>query len=168
MQNVPTTPGTGSYGTGTGSGAGAMNSGLGRMEGDDVVCLVAVSSSNRLNEAIPVQIIESWLVLLRDRHVATLAIYGANDRDASSFWNKAIGLIKPPREAQRYKNSGAKPIKNTNLVGTRLLLNDTLEVVKSLEDYFTEAVKKAGEAKIWTEQPGTELPSQVDISRLLR
>jgi hypothetical protein len=165
VQNVPTTPPNGSN---FGSGTGAANSALTRTEGDDVACLVAVSSSNRLNEAVPLQIIENWLVLMRDRHVATMAIYGANDREAVSFWSKASALIKPPREAARYKNSGVKPIKNTSLAGTRLLLNDTLDVGKSLEDYFNEAVKKAAEAKIWTEQSGTELPSPVDLSRLLR
>jgi hypothetical protein len=165
VQNVPANPAAGSsFGTGT----SGTNPGLSRMEGDDIACLVAVSSSNRLNEAIPMQIIENWLVLLRDKHVATVGLYGGNDHEASSFWNKASAWIKPPRDAARYKNSGVKQIKNTSLVGTKLLLNDTLDVAKWLEDYLNEAVKKAGEAKIWTEQPGTELPSQVDISRLLR
>jgi hypothetical protein len=165
VQNVPTNPtGGSSFGTGT----SGTNPGLARMEGDDTACLVAVSSSNRLNENIPLQIIENWLVVLRDKHVATVGVYGANDHEPSSFWNKANAWIKPSRDAARYKNSGIKPIKNTNLVGTKLLLNETLDVAKWLEDYLNEAVKKAGEAKIWTEQSGTELPLPVDISRLLR
>jgi hypothetical protein len=161
VQSLPTSP-NGNLGAGGGLGSPA-----GRMEGEDIACLVCVSSSNRLHEAIPMNVMEYWMAAIRDRHVPMLALYGANDRDAATFWSKAVTWVKPPREKDRYRNSGAIVIRNTSLAGTKLLLNETLDVNKSLETYFQDTLKKVGEARIWTEQ-STETPSPVDIQRLFR
>ena len=100
--------------------------------------------------------------------VASMAIYGANDKEASAFWSKAGQWAKPTTDKYRYKNSGVKPIKGTSLVGSKLLMNDTLDVPKVLEEYLQEAVKKIGEGRLWSEQSGPDRPTPFEVQRLFR
>lgn len=149
------------------------NTGLGtnvipKYEGEDIACIVSVSTTNRLNDPLSYALLERWIAFLRDRGVASMAIYGANDKDASLFWSKAAQWAKPTTDKYRFKNSGAKPIKNTSLVGAKLLSNDALDVTKVLEEYLAEAVKRVGEVRLWSEQTGPEKPSPFEVQRLFR
>jgi hypothetical protein len=149
------------------------NTGLGtniipKYEGEDITCIVSVSTTNRLNDPLSYALLERWISFLRDRGVASMAIYGANDKEASAFWSKAALWAKPTTDKYRFKNSGAKPIKNTSLVGAKLLSNDALDVTKVLEEYLAEAVKRTGESRLWSEQTGPEKPSPFEVQRLFR
>ncbi|HQR06827.1 MAG TPA: hypothetical protein PLN21_08400 [Gemmatales bacterium] len=139
-----------------------------KYEGEDITCIVCVSTTNRLNDQLSYALLEYWMSFLRDRGVALMAIYGANDKEASAFWSKAVQWAKPTTDKYRFKNSGTKPIKGTSLVGTKLLSNDTLDVTKVLEDYLAEAVKRAGESRLWSEQIGPERPTPFEVQRLLK
>jgi hypothetical protein len=157
-------PGGGGFGAG-----GGNQGGMPALEGQDIACLVAVSMSNRLGDALPHALMERWLALLRERQIAVMSLYGSNDRDASGFWSKAGNWIKPPQDKTgRYKNSKVQAIKGTSLTGSKLLLNETLELTKVIEEYLDEAVKKAGEAKLWVEQTNADRPTGVDPKRLVR
>jgi pimeloyl-ACP methyl ester carboxylesterase len=141
--------------------------GMPRLEGEDIACLVAVSMSNRLGDLLPMNLVERWLSLAREKQIAMYSVYGGNDREAVAFWNKATNWVKPPQDKTRFKNSKVQAVKGTNLSGAKLLMNDTLDLNKSLQDYLEEAVKKAGEAKLWTEQVNDN-PTPVDVNRLVR
>ncbi|MBL8821206.1 MAG: hypothetical protein JNJ77_01370 [Planctomycetia bacterium] len=138
-----------------------------RFEGEDIVCIVPISTSNRLSEPISLAVMERWITFLRERQVATMAMYGANDKESVAFWNKASSWVKPANDKYRYKNSGVKTFK-TSLTGIKLLMNDTLDVPKALEDYLQESLKKTAESRLWSEQTGSDRPTPIDIQRLLR
>lgn len=141
---------------------------LPRFEGEDITCIVSISTTNRLNDPVSYALLERWISFLRERQTATMAIYGANDKEASTFWSKAGFWAKPTTDKYRYKNAGTRPIKGTSLVGSKLLMNDTLDVGKVLEDYLQEAVKKTAESRLWAEQHGQDRPMPIDVQRLLR
>ncbi|MFT3879405.1 MAG: alpha/beta fold hydrolase [Gemmatales bacterium] len=151
---------------------GQVNTGQGtaipKYEGEDITCIVSISTSNRLHDPLSYALMERWISFLRDRGVASMAIYGANDKEASTFWNKAVQWAKPTSDKYRFKNSGAKPIKNTSLVGAKLLSNDALDVPKVLEEYLQEAVKKAGESRLWGQQYMPDHPTPFEVLRILR
>lgn len=138
-----------------------------RYEGEDIVCIVPISTSNRLNDPINLAVMERWISFLRDRQIAMMALYGTSDKESVAFWNKASNWVKPPNDKYRFKNSGVKTFK-TSLSGIKLLMNDTLDVSKALEDYLQEALKKTGESRLWSEQLGSDRPSPIDVQRLLR
>lgn len=150
------------------NGQGTGIQGIPKYEGEDIACIVSISTSNRLNDALSYALLERWISFLRDRGVASMAIYGANDKEASAFWSKAAQWAKPTGDKYRFKNSGAKPIKNTSLVGAKLLSNDALDVPKVLEEYLQEAVKKAGESRLWGQQNVPDYPTPFEVQRLLR
>lgn len=153
----------------TGGQFGSGNSGnVPRFEGEDITCVVSISTTNRLNDALNLGMLEYWITFLRERQVASMGIYGANDKEAAAYWSKAGLWAKPTQDKFRYKYGGTRPIKGTSLVGAKLLMNDTLDVAKTLEDYLQEAVKKAGEGRIWAEQTGPDRPTPFDVQRLLR
>ncbi len=137
-----------------------------RFEGEDIVCIIPISTSNRLNEPLSLAAMERWITFLRERQVATMAMYGASDKESVAFWNKASSWVKPANDKYRFKNSGVKTFK-TSLTGMKLLMNDTLDVPKALEDYLVEALKKTGESRLWSEQTGQDRPTPIDIQRLL-
>jgi len=149
------------------------NAGLGtnvipKFEGEDITCIVSISTSNRLHDPLSYALLERWISFLRDRGVASMAIYGANDKEASTFWSKAVSWAKPTNDKYRFKYSGAKPIKNTSLVGAKLLSNDALDVPKVLEEYLQEAVKKTGETRLWGQQYIPDQPTPFEVQRLFR
>lgn len=144
------------------------SSNIPRYEGEDITCIVAVSTTNRLNDALNLGVLERWITFLRERQVSVMGIYGVNDKEAAAFWSKAGLWAKPTNDKYRYKHSGVKPIKGTSLMGAKLLTNDTLEVGKMLEEYLLEAVKKAGEGRLWAEQPVPDRPTPFDVQRLFR
>lgn len=148
----------------TGQGANTIP----KYEGEDITCIVSISTSNRLHDPLSYALMERWISFLRDRGVASMAIYGANDKEASTFWNKAVQWAKPTTDKYRFKYSGAKPIKGTSLVGAKLLMNDTLDVPKVLEEYLQEAVKKAGESRLWGQQYIPDHPTPFEVQRLFR
>lgn len=139
-----------------------------RYEGEDITCIVSVSTSNRLGDPLSLSLLEKWITFLRERQVSSMAIYGANDKEAAGFWSKAGVWAKPTTDKYRYRNSGTKPIKGTSLVGAKLLTNDTLDVTKMLEEYLADAVKKVSEGRLWSEQTGPDRPTPFDVQRLLR
>ncbi|MFO0813413.1 MAG: hypothetical protein U0796_09350 [Gemmatales bacterium] len=139
-----------------------------RFEGEDITCIVPISTSHRLNEAINLGYLERWVTFLRDHQVATMAIYGAQDKEASAFWAKAGLWARPAGDKFRFKNSGVKPVKGTSLTGAKLLSNDTLDVPKMLEDYLAEALKKPAESRLWAEQTGQDRPTPIELQRLFR
>lgn len=147
---------------------GNQGNNIPRYEGEDITCIVSISTTNRLNDALNYSLLESWITYLRDHQVASMAIYGALDKDANTFWSKAGLWAKPAGDKFRFKYSGVKPVKGTSLVGMKLLTNDTLNVGKMLEDYLDEALKKAAVSRLWSEQAGYDRPMPIDFSRLLR
>jgi predicted esterase len=146
----------------------SQGSGVARFEGEDIVCVIPISTTAKLNEPLSMGLIERWITFTRDRQVGLMAIYGAQDKDANTFWTKAGTWAKPAGDKFRFKNSGTKPVKGTSLVGAKLLSNDTLDVPKTLEDYLSDALKRAAESRLWSEQQGQDRPTQIDIQRLLR
>lgn len=161
--NNPLNPGL--TGTGTGNQAG---SNLARFEGEDIVCVIPISTTNRLNDVLSMGLLERWITFTRDRQVALMAIYGAQDKDANAFWSKAGLWVRPAGDKFRYKNNGTKPVKNTSLAGAKLLSNDALDVPKILEEYLGETLKRAAESRLWSEQTGQDRPTVIEIQRLLR
>lgn len=141
---------------------------LASFEGEDIVCVLPISTTNRLNEPLSMGLMERWITFIRDRQVAITAIYGAQDKDANTFWSKAVQWAKPTTDKYRFKNNGTKPIKNTSLTGAKLLNNDALDVPKVLEEYLTETLKRAAESRLWAEQPGQDKPTAIELQRLLR
>jgi len=159
------------YNNGFGNGQGNNGQGTNAIphyEGEDITCVVSISTTSRLNDPINYGVLERWITFLRERQVASMGIYGANDKDAGAFWSKAGLWAKPTTDKYRYKNSGVKVVKGTSLVGSKLLMNDTLDVPKMLEEYLQEAVKKAGEGRLWSEQTGPDRPTPFDVQRLFR
>jgi hypothetical protein len=139
-----------------------------RMEGEDIVTIIAISTTSRLNDAVGLVYLERWITYLRDHQTAIMAVYGAQDKEASAFWARAGLWARPAGDKFRFKNSGVKPVKGTSLAGAKLLNNDTLEVHKLLEDYLSESLKKAAESRLWAEQMGQDRPTPIDLQRLFR
>ncbi|HMP17973.1 MAG TPA: hypothetical protein PKD72_13180, partial [Gemmatales bacterium] len=148
-------------------GNNALGNATARMEGEDIVCILPISTANRLNEPLSMGLLERWITYTRDRQVALMAIYGTQDKDANTFWSKASTWVRPAGDKFRYKNNGTKPIK-TSLAGAKLLSNDTLDVPKIIEDYLNDTLKRAAESRLWSEHQGQDRPTAIDIQRLIR
>lgn len=165
--------GNGGFGNNNNNGFGNNNSGFGNnpkyiphFEGEDITCVIAISTTNRLNTAVDESYIANWVNYIGARQTAVLGICGALDRDSLSFLGKAAKWSTAGNATYRNKNSGLKQIKGTSLTGAKLLTNDTLDVSKVLEDYLEEALRKPGQSRTWGQQTGSEIATQIDFSRL--
>ena len=132
----------------------------GRPEGEDISAFIWLSMLPRLGVETVELPLQSAMRAMAEK-VPTFAMYGEQDQQYRSFWDRAIRWIKDERNKERFEATGIKVIK-TNLQGTAMLNKDALKTNDLIIAYLKEFLPQ----RQWQEQPKMRPPTLFAIDRL--
>ncbi len=111
----------------------------GKREGEDVNCIITLSTNQFLGTQNVEKSIPTVGELLRDRKVGVLALLGEKDGPSSAFWGRNFKWFKPEKDKDQLDRVALKRLEKTDLVGAKLLGNN--EALKT-EDYINAYLEK--------------------------
>lgn len=144
----------------TGSRVGAES----RFEGDDLVGLVLLSTTDRLGgERIDPTLLQTWLQFTYARRLQLLALYGDEDAVAKEFWGRASSWLRV-REKDPAPAATLKRIKGTSLVGLKLLDHEAFGARKDVVTFLTDTLQTPNVK--WSEHKGNQHPTLINLPRV--
>ncbi len=141
----------------------------GKPEGEDVNCIVFLSTAPRLGTENLEPATRNVMPLLRDRKVGALVLYGEKDIAAHGFWTRNFHLWKPEKEKEQLDRVNLKKLEKTDLVGGKLLGNDeALKTETFLFAYLKKPTVLKERDRPWQKKSDEELqPTVFAIDQIL-